>query len=298
LQFDAIVIGGSFAGLSAATYLARGMRSVCVLDNGSPRNRFAAHSHGYLSRDGASPSEILDAARRQMAAYSAVDFVDGLAVSAAADDDGFLVRTSDGIERSSKRLVLAFGISDRLPELPGVAERWGKTVNHCPYCHGYEFGDSPRGVLHISAQSAHQARTILQWGPTTYFLNGEPIDPEIEAELIALGLTIVPDRVDRLVGDGAELEGVQLRDGRVAPIAALYIAPQTSLNSDIAAQLGCAIEDGPLGQFVRTDELRATTVPGVFAAGDIVRPFHAITLATADGVMAALSTTRSLSSPG
>jgi thioredoxin reductase len=294
MQFDAIVIGGSFAGLEAATYLARGMRSVCVIDSGSPRNRFAAHSHGFLSRDGAPPLEILAVARGQIASYPAVEFVEGLVISAAAIDGGFVVRMSDGAELTSKRIVLAFGISDLLPDLPGIAERWGKTVNHCPYCHGYEFGDSLRGVLHTSAQSDHQARIIQQWGPTTYFLNGEPIAPETEAELSALGLTIVPDRVDRLIGDGEELEGVKLADGRVVPIAALYIAPPTKLNSDIAAQLGCAIDDGPLGPIVRTDDLRATTVPGVYAAGDIVRSFHSITLATADGMVAASAANSSL----
>jgi thioredoxin reductase len=297
MQHDAIVIGGSFAGLEAATYLARGMRTVSVIDSGSPRNRFAAHSHGYLSRDGASPRDILAAAREQVAAYPSVQFVNGSAVAALPVDDGFTVRTSDGSELNGKRLVLAFGISDLLPDIPGIADGWGKTVNHCPYCHGYEFGSSPRGVLHLSEYSSHQARIIREWGPTTYFLNGAFVESDTLTELTKLGITIVPDPVDRLVGDGNQLEGVQLADGRVINVAALYVMPRTILNSDIATQLGCEMETGPQGPIVRTDEFRATTVPGVYAAGDIVRAMHSITLAAADGMMAGTALHRSLFMP-
>ena len=294
MQFDAIVIGGSFAGLEAATYLARGMRSVAVIDNGSPRNRFAAHSHGYLSRDGASPQEILEAARAQVTAYPSVHFIDDSATTATAVANGFMVRTAGDSEVTGKRLVLAFGISDQLPDIPGLAERWGKTVNHCPYCHGYEFGSSPRGVLHLSEYSSHQARIIHEWGPTTYFLNGAFVESDTLSELTKLGITIVPDVVNRLTGNGDQLAGVQLADGRLVSVAALYVMPRTILNSDIATQLGCEIEPGPQGPIVRTDEFRATTVPGVYAAGDIVRAMHSITLAAADGMMAGTALHRSL----
>jgi thioredoxin reductase len=297
MQFDAIIIGGSFAGLEAATYLARGMRTVVVIDSGYPRNRFAAHAHGYLSRDGASPREILDAARAQVAAYPSVHFVDGSATAATAVEDGFVVRTHDDSAITGKRLVLAFGISDQLPNVPGLAERWGKTVNHCPYCHGYEFGSSPRGVLHLSENSSHQARIIREWGPVTYFLDGAFVESDTLSELSKLGITIVPDPVDQLVGNGDQLEGVQLADGRLVPVAALYVMPRTILNSDIAAELGCEVETGPQGPIVRTDEFRSTTVPGVYAAGDIARAMHSITLAAADGMMAGTALHRSLFMP-
>ena len=297
MQFDAIVIGGSFAGLEAATYLARGMRTVCVIDNGTPRNRFAAHSHGFLSRDGANPRDILTAAREQVAAYPAVHLFDGQAVSAAPVDGGFAVHTSDNLEFTGRRLVLAFGISDTLPDIPGIAEGWGSTVNHCPYCHGYEFGSSPRGVLHLSDHSSHQARTIREWGPTTYFLNGAFVESDTLSELTRLGIAIVSDPVDCLVGNGARLDGIQLKNGHIVPIAALYVMPQTVLNSDIATQLGCELEPRPQGPIIRTDEFRATTVPGVYAAGDIVRAMHSTTLAAADGMLAATALHRSLFLP-
>ncbi len=294
MLFDAIVIGGSFAGLEAATYIARGLRSVCVIDAGEPRNRFAAHSHGYLSRDGSPPAEILDVARLQLLAYPSVELIRGTAKRARPTSDGFTVQMSDGSEISGRRLVLAFGISDQLPEIPGLAERWGKTVNHCPYCHGFELSGQSLGVLYTTDLSEHQARIIREWGPTTYFLNGHQLEGPTAAELQSLGITLVSERVAGIAGEGTQIDGIQLEDGRIVPIEALYIGPTYRLNSHIPDQLGCAIDAGPLGPIVRVDELRATTVPRVFAAGDIVRAMHAITLAAADGMMAGTAVHRSL----
>jgi thioredoxin reductase len=297
MDLDAIVVGGSFAGLEAATYIARGMRTVCVIDAGLPRNRFAAESHGYLSRDGEPPGAILAAARAQIGGYPAVSMRSGRATAANPIDGGFSVEIDNGDIVTAARLVLAFGVSDHLPSVPGLAERWGRTVNHCPYCHGYEFAGNQLGVLYGSIHSGHQARLIREWGPTTFFLDGNNLDPETIAELSDLGITIVPDPVAALIGPGTTIEGIQLEGGRTVPIDALYIAPPLTLNSDIAERLGCALEDGPMGKFIRTDDLRATTVPGVFAAGDITRAFHSVTLAAADGMIAGSSVHRSLVFP-
>jgi thioredoxin reductase len=294
MEFDAIVIGGSFAGLEAATYIARGLRTVLVIDAGLPRNRFAEHSHGYLSRDGAPPAGILEEARRQLTAYPSVCIENATVTVASKTDDGFTVRTSDGKDYLGKRLVLAFGISDVLPDIPGISERWGKTVNHCPYCHGFEFAGGNLGVLHSHEHSAHQARIIRQWGPTSFFLNGTAIEPALEAELAAADIAIVPEPVEQLVGRDTELEGVRLTNGQTVPIAALYVAPESRLNSDLAEQLGCTIEPGALGPIVQTDETKATSVPGVYAAGDITRSMHAIALAAADGMLAGTAVHRSL----
>jgi thioredoxin reductase len=297
MDFDAIVVGGSFAGLEAATYIARGMRTVCVIDAGLPRNRFAAESHGYLSRDGEPPGAILAAARAQIGGYPAVSMRSGRATAANSIDGSFSVEIDNGDIITAARLVLAFGVSDHLPPVPGLAERWGRTVNHCPYCHGFEFAGKELGVLYGSMHSGHQARLIREWGPTTFFLDGNALDPETTAELTDLGIAIMPDPVAALVGPGTAIEGIQLEGGRTVPIDALYIAPSLTLNSDIAEQLGCALDDGPMGKFIRTDDLRATTVPGVFAAGDITRAFHSVTLAAADGMIAGSSVHRSLVFP-
>jgi thioredoxin reductase len=294
MHHDVIIIGGSFAGLSAAMYLARARRTVCVVDAGAPRNRFAAHSHGFFAQDGSSPAAMLATARNQVASYPKVSFVGARAVGAESSGDGFTVTLGTGETLTGSRLVLAFGVSDELPPIPGLAERWGNTVLHCPYCHGYEFSGQRLGVLNISPMSVHQAMLIAEWGPTTFFLNGavRP-DDELVAELERRGIAIEPERVIALRGDGAGLAAIELAGGRTTPVNALYIRPGNSPNSDIASKLGCAIETTPVGNFIQTDDERKTTVRNVYAAGDVVRAAHNVSWAVADGVTAALAIHRS-----
>lgn len=295
MRHDAIIIGGSFAGLSAAIYIARARRSVAIIDTGLPRNRFAEHSHGFFAQDGSAPGAMLATARAQVAAYPTVTFVDGEAVSASREGDGFSVRLASGEALEAARLVLAFGISDELPDIPGLKERWGNSVIHCPYCHGYEFSGERLGVLRTSPMSVHQATLISEWGPTTYYLNGAAM-PEGD-ELAALekrGVAIEPAPVTAVHGEGRQLSAIALGDGRMAEVKALYLGPQMRLNSDIAQQLGCALEEGPLGPFIRTDGMKMTTVANVFAAGDITRAASNITWASSDGVMAGSAVHRSL----
>lgn len=294
MTFDTIIVGGSFAGLSAALYLARARRSVLVLDTGAPRNRFASASHGLFAQDGSDPKAMLEIMRGQVAAYPTVQSRDLKALDAAQNGNGFRVTLENGEAATGARLLLAFGVSDILPELPGLTERWGKTVIHCPYCHGYEFSGKRLGVLNLSPMSAHQATLIPEWGPTTFFLDGGTIEPELAAKLNERGVTIQPEPVDCLVGEGTSLSAIRLRNGVEQPIEALFIGPRNRLNSDIAERLGCAVEDGPLGSVVTVDELKETNVVGVYAAGDITRMGHTVTFACADGVMAALAIHRSL----
>ena len=295
MRQDAIVIGGSFAGLSAALYIARGRRSVSVIDNGSPRNRFATHSHGFFTRDGSEPGAMLSIARAQVAAYPTTTFVEGEAISAVREADGFSVRLATGEVLESTRLVLAFGISDELPAIPGLAERWGRSVLHCPYCHGYEFSERRLGVLNVSPASVQQAMLIAEWGPTTFYLNGGPEPDQASlAELQRRRVAIEPASITGLLGEGVELSAIELADGRTSSADALYLGPRTRLNSEIAQQLGCAMDEGRFGSIIRTDGTRMTTVPGVFAAGDITRDAHNATWASADGVTAGTAVHRSL----
>lgn len=294
MPYDTIIVGGSFAGLSAALYLGRSRRSVLVLDTHAPRNRFAPASHGFFAQDGSDPRAMLEAMRTQVAAYPTVRFLDERAVEAVHEKDAFRVTLASGEAVVGARLLLAFGITDVLPELPGLAERWGRTVLHCPYCHGYEVSGKRLGVLNLSPMSVHQATLIPEWGPTTFFLNGGTIDPEAAAALEKRGVAFEPEPVDSLVGEGTSLSAVRLRNGVERPLDALFIGPSNRLNSDIAERLGCAVEVGPLGSVVTVDEMKATTVAGVYAAGDITRMAHAVTFACADGVMAALAIHRSL----
>ena len=294
MHHDALIIGGSFAGLSAALYLARARKSVCVVDAGAPRNRFAATSHGFFAQDGSDPQAMLQTMRRQVAAYPTVSFLQDAAVDAQAEDGVYSVALRSGGIVTGRRLLLAFGISDVMPPTPGLAERWGTSVLHCPYCHGYEFQDRPLGVLNTSPASHQQAIMISEWGPTTLYLDGGDLETEHRDALARRGVRIEPAAIDRLTGEGRNLSQIHLADGRTCEVNALFFAPRNRLNSAIAEQLGCAIEAGPLGSTIKVNEMRMTSVANVFAAGDITRMVHNVTFACADGVMAALAMHRSL----
>lgn len=294
MRYDAIILGGSFAGLSAALYLGRARRTVCVIDAGKPRNRFTDVSHGQFAHDGSDPAVMLQTMRAQVAAYPTVEFIDQPAIDALRGAEGFRVILKTGDILAGSRLLLAHGITDLLPNIPGLSERWGRSVIHCPYCHGYEFRDKQLGVLNISDMSVHQASLISEWGPTTFLLNGDTIEPELQTELARRGVMVEAERVETIVGEGKHLSAVRLADGRELPLDALYISPPYQFSSDIAERLGCAIEPGALGPMIIVDEMKATDVAGVFAAGDITRSGHTVTFACADGVMAALAIHRSL----
>jgi thioredoxin reductase len=305
---DAIVIGGSFAGLSAAMQLARARRRVCVVDAGKPRNRFAAASHGFFGQDGEPPLAMIEQARRRLLAYPTVTLRQGTVVSATAQHSadtsaasatspsGFDVVLADGAGAltplTTRKLVLAFGVKDGLPDIAGLRERWGASVLHCPYCHGYEFAGQRLGVLYHSPQSGMHAQLIADWGPTTLFLNGETtLEDSERTRLLALGIAVEPARIAALEGTGQALRGVRLQahggsDARLVPLDALYVAAATRPASPLAEQLGCEMDEGPMGPCIRTDANKMTTVPGVYAAGDATLMRHNATLASAEGVLA------------
>ncbi|UGV28727.1 NAD(P)/FAD-dependent oxidoreductase [Rhodopseudomonas boonkerdii] len=291
---DAIIVGGGFAGLAAATYLARGRASVAVIDTRQPRNRFADASHGFLGQDGSDPLSILQTARQQVLRYPTVRMIESEAQHARIDGSGFAVTLANGEELAARKLILAFGLRDTLPVLPGLQERWGKTVLHCPYCHGIEFSDRRLGVLYRTPVSVHQAAVVAQWGPTTLYLDGQAIDEESAELLAGRGVAVEPAKVAGLEGERMALSAVVLGDGSRSEIAALYVAPESCLSSPLAEQLGAEIEDGPMGPMIRTDAGRMTTVPGVYAAGDIARAPHSVSWAVADGVTAGTSAHRAL----
>jgi thioredoxin reductase len=287
VKHDAIIIGGGFAGLAAATYLARARRSVCVIDTGQPRNRFASASHGFLGQDGKNPRQILATARKQLLAYTTVQVTE--ATKAQVRDGGFTVFLAGGAVIEGHKLILAFGLRDELPDVPGLAERWGETVLHCPYCHGIEFADRELGVLYRTPMSVHQACLITEWGPTTLYLDGASLGEAEALKLAARGVKVRASKVTRLVGDGPALSAIELDDGHRSALAALYILPRSRLASPLADQLGVEIDDGPLGPVIRTGADKMTCVPGVYAAGDIARAPHSVSWAVADGVTAGTS---------
>ncbi len=295
MEVDVVIVGGSYAGLSAGMHLARARRRVGIVDAGRPRNRFAAASHGFFGQDGASPREMIARARAQVLAYPSVTMIEGEASGVCQTaDGGFRVELASGESVTGAMLVLAHGIEDVLPAIPGVAERWGRNVLHCPYCHGYEFAGRRLGVLNLTPMSAHQALLIAEWGPTTFFLNGtDELDDEARENLDRRAVTVEPAPVADLVGEAPALAGLRLADGRIVDVEALFISPSRDL-SPLAGQLGCEIEESPLGPVIRTDAQQQTTVPGVFAAGDATIAAGNATLASAAGVMAGVALHRSL----
>lgn len=299
MTYDAIVVGGSYAGLSAALQLVRARRRVLVVDAGRPRNRFARTAHGFLGQDGRAPLDIQRDAARLVTAYPTAELVRGEAIAAYAVDGNFTVAVADAEgrvrEAAARRLVLATGVTDELPPIPGMPERWGVTVLHCPYCHGYEVAGRPLGVIAAHALSAHAAALLPDWGPTTYFTQGafEP-DAEQAARLAARGVAVERSPVVELLGRAPALDAVRLADGRVVPLGAVFTAPRTRAASPLAAQLGCAFDEGPTGAYVRVDDLKRTPVPGVYAAGDAAAPMGNATLASAAGMTAGVSAHQSL----
>lgn len=288
-MYDAIIIGGSYAGLAAATQLARARRSILVVDGGQRRNRFAEHSHGFLSRDGAPAAEIVAEAKRQLLAYPTVEWRDALVVSAGGEADGFHLVDSTGASAEARRLLISVGVRDELPGIPGLAERWGRSVFHCPYCHGYEI-EGPVGVLATHDNSMHQALMLPDWAPTTFLLNGRTLDAEQLDKLAGRGVTIEPAPIASLV-DGAN---VQMADGRKLEFGGLFTASLLHPSTDIANLLGCAMEEAPTGRVIQTDGLKQTSVPGIFAAGDVARHSGNVALAVGDGTFAGAAIHRSL----
>lgn len=299
MPYDVIVIGGSFAGLSAALQIARARRRVLVVDAGRPRNRFAHASHGFLGQDGKAPAAIIATARSQLLAYPTAEHIAGEATGARQRDGDFELTLASGATYQAPRLILATGVVDELPDIPGLRERWGATVLHCPYCHGFEVASGRLGVLAAGGTAVHQALLIPDWSSdVTLFTNGAVAPDDAQrAALDARGVRVEEEPVAAVLGAAPHLEGVRLADGRVVALDALFTAPRTRPASALAEQLGCAFDDGPSGPFIRTGERKETTVPAVFAAGDAARPAHNATWAAADGVTAGIAAHQSLAIP-
>ncbi|UOV04881.1 NAD(P)/FAD-dependent oxidoreductase [Pseudoxanthomonas mexicana] len=290
-NYDVIVIGGSYAGMAAALQLVRARRSVLVIDAGKRRNRAASHSHGFLSQDGADPAVIASTARTQLEAYPTLSWVDDHVVKASGSRDAFTVETSEGEAYGARRLLLATGVSDTLPDIEGLAERWGTSVFHCPYCHGYELDQGQIGVIAANPMSIHQAQLLPEWGSVTFLTNGvvELDEPTLQ-DLSKRGVTVEAARIDRIEGHA----DVVLTDGRRLGFAGLFTASKNAPSTPIADELGCALAETPMGTQIQTSETKETNIAGVFACGDAARVPHSVSLAVGDGAWAGAQIHRSL----
>lgn len=292
MHYDVIVIGGSYAGMAATLQLVRARKSVLVIDAGQRRNRFASHAHGFLGQDGVAPGEIARVAREQLLAYPTLTWLEGSAVSVGGSRDAFTVALADGQTFAGRRLLLATGVVDQLPSVAGLAERWGQSVFHCPYCHGYELDQGRIGVIATGAMSAHQAEMLTDWGQVTLLTQGTvALEPEVRRALEQRGVTIEEAGIDRLDGHA----DVVLVDGRWLSFAGMFTAPRCLPSSGpLVELLGCELEETPMGVQLRTDASKETSIKGVFACGDVARVPHSVTLAVADGAWAGVQVHRSL----
>ena len=288
---DVIVIGGSYAGMAASLQLLRARRSVLIIDAGQRRNRFAHHSHGFLTQDGVDPAAIAATARRQLAAYPTLAWVEAEAIAATGRRDDFTVNTNDGQVHRGRRILLATGVRDLLPEVDGLAARWGRSVFHCPYCHGYELDQGRIGVIASGPMSVHQAELLAEWGTVTFLTNDVlTLDAAMRAALERKGITIEEAGIKAVEGNA----DLRLVDGRVLSFAGLFVASTVMPSSAIHAQLGCDCAEGPMGWTIAVDGAKKTTVPGVFACGDAAVMPHSLSIAVGDGAMAGLHLHRSL----
>lgn len=296
-MLDVAVIGGSFAGLTAALQLARASRSVVVIDGGAPRNRTSSGAHGVAGWDGVAPSEILARFRSDAAAYPTVSFQDAMVEAVSGAEDDFHLTLSTGETLTARRIVLAHGVRDRLPDVPGLAEGWGQRVLHCPYCHGYEVRGERLAVLAVHPMSAHQALMLrADWsGRVSLITNG--IAGLDLAALAAAGVEIIEAELHAACSTTGGID-LRLSGGGTERFAALFLGPETSLAGSPAAMLGCDTGDGPMGAFVEVGPMAQTSVPGVFAAGDVARPMPNINFALADGAQAGTGCHASLVFPG
>lgn len=294
MTYDVIVVGGSYAGLSAATQIARTRRPVLVIDSGQRRNRFATHSHGFLGQDGRAAADIAADGKEQLLRYPNAAWASANALNIEKEEGAFLIQTDSELIRG-KRVILATGVVDELPAIEGLKERWGKTVFHCPYCHGYELNAGRIGVIASGELSMHHAQMLPDWGTVTLFTNQSFTPDEAQRKtLFDRGVTIDENRIRRISGDA----DVELEDGSTKQMNGLFTLSRTRMASPLAEQAGCAFEEGPLGKFIQADPMtRKTSVPGIYACGDAARAMGNVALAVADGAQAGVGAHFSLLFP-
>ncbi|PZS30094.1 MAG: thioredoxin reductase [Pseudonocardiales bacterium] len=287
-QYDVVVIGAGAAGLSAALVLSRARRTVLVVDAGAPRNAPASHMHGFLSRDGITPGNFTLVGRGEVIGYGA-EIVDGTVTDLVPDGrNGYWVLLADGRRISARRLLVTTGLRDELPEVPGLRERWAIDVLHCPYCHGYEVRDRPLGVLGGTAGAVRYAQIVRQWShDLVYFTRPGVLTATERSQLLARAIGVVEGNIEQLVIDDVDrLRGVQMQDGCVIPRDALFVPPRFIPNASLLVDLAAAVdEDG----WVTTDPTGRTSVPGVWAAGNVVDPRAQVITAAGAGSAAAIA---------
>lgn len=298
--WDVVVIGGGAAGLSAAVTLARSRRSVTVVDAGHPRNAPAEGVHNFLTRDGISATELTAVGRDELISYGGT-VIDGSAVAAERTETGFTIDLADGQKLNARKLLVATGLTDTLPDITGLRERWGRDVLHCPYCHGWEVRDQTIGVLGTGPAAVHQALMFRQLSDdVTLFLHTapEPTEEQWEA-LTARGISVVDGLVTSVLVDEDRMTGVRLSSGDTLACQALVVAPLFAAHSEVLESLGLhpteqRVGEALLGSVYAADPIGATPVPSVWVAGNVTDMYAGVINSAAAGFTAAAAINASL----
>lgn len=286
-EYDVVIIGGGAAGLSAALVLARARRRVLVVDAGTQRNAPAAHMHGFLSRDGMPPGELLAAGRDEVKGYGGAFYAGFVTELVRCGRSGFQVLLSDGQRVSARRLLVATGLRDELPDIPGLRERWARDVLYCPYCHGYEVREQKLGVLGGGPDTIRYAQIVRQWAAdVVFFAPSGTLTNAQRSQLVARAIGIVEGTLTRVLVADDRLFGVELADGRTIQRDALFVPPRFVANNGVLVGLGCALDsDG----WVVTGANGQTSVPGVWVAGNVANPRAQVITAAGEGSAAAIA---------
>ncbi len=286
-EIEVIVIGGSYAGLSAAMSLGRALRQVLIIDSGLPCNKQTPHSHNFITHDGETPGEIAKKAREQVSLYDTVRFSSDLAISGKKTETGFEITTQSGNVSVGKKLIFATGLKDIMPAVKGFSECWGISVLHCPYCHGYEVKNEKTGIIASGEVAIHYAQLILNWTRDLWlFTDGKStLSAEQTGKIARNNIQLIEDEIDYLEHENGKVRHVVLKTGLKIPLNAVYSRPHFVQHCKIPEELGCELTEQGL---IKVDHFQKTSVEGVYACGDN-SGMRAVSVAVATGTVAGAS---------
>lgn len=287
-RFDTIIIGGSYSGLSAAMALGRALRKVLIIDGGKPANRFTPHAHNFITHDGRSPNEIATLARQQVDQYPTVKQINGFVVSTEKVVNEFIVGLNSGANYSATKLIFSTGIIDVMPNIPGFGDCWGKSVLHCPYCHGYEVRNVKTGILGNGDYAFEFGSLISNWTQdlTIFTTGAATLTTEQKEKLSSHNISIVEDKIQALKHEQGYLKSIVFENGSSTPIIAIYSRPEFEQHSHVPMILGCELTTEG---YIKIDSAHRTTVAGIYACGDNVTRLrtvaNAVSMGTTTGMM-------------
>lgn len=281
-RFDVVIIGGSYAGLSAAMALGRSLRNILVIDSGNPCNKQTPHSHNFLTNDGSRPRVLHDKAKAQVLCYPGVEFIEDKVIDVTPLKDVFEVITESGGTYETRKVLFATGLKDTIPNIPGFADCWGVSILHCPYCHGYEVKGLTTGILGNGDMAYELARLISHWSKDlTIYTNGtSTLNPDQVHALNRHGITVIENAIEAVEHEDGYIKRLYFEDTEPVELKAMFTKLPFVQHCDIPEKLGCKFLNDC---FIEVDKTMQTSVPGIYAAGDCLTLFRSVANAVAAG---------------